>query len=244
MNRWAIYIDIEGASNIYPVDEMRFFQAFDALLSALCSIGTKVYPETPNRLFAHQLGGDGLLVVSEFAEGNPEVPISIAVVLLQVLLMHDAVGKGGISAGRFGYVQGCFPSLRNMTKSCGNVYQLGRGLLTVIPVMGTALINAHRLASQAPSGSLLAVDPTLLDTLPAGIVLRKEGTNSVVIDWVHTRTYLMEDILTKSGINLPLPSELERRLFNYVIATSDHCGEKWRDNTLLYNGYHKETGKT
>lgn len=162
MDRWAAYLDVEGTSRMYTKNKMVFFSAFDALLSALHKISATVYSETPSRLFAHQLGGDGLLIVSEFAEGSPDVPISIATVLLQVLLMHNAVGKGGISAGSFADIHSCYPALREMTKSADNVYQIGRGVLTVFPVMGTALINAHRFASNAPKGSLLAIDRVLL----------------------------------------------------------------------------------
>ncbi len=66
MNRWAIYLDIEGTSTIYQEDKIWFYNAIDELLSAVCRIGNLVYPETPNRLFAHQAGGDGLIIVSEF----------------------------------------------------------------------------------------------------------------------------------------------------------------------------------
>lgn len=240
MNRWAIYLDIEGTSRIFPSDEMRFFQAFDALLNALSIIGTKVYPETPCRLFAHQLGGDGLLILSEFAEGSPEVPISIATLLLQVLLTNNSVGKGGISAGRFADVHSCFPSLGDMIQSSDNVYQIGRGVLTIFPVMGTALINAHRLASRAPSGSLLAVDRALLGILPPGILLTKEEADFAVVDWVHTRTYVMEDILSKSGLKLPTPRELERSLVDYVCNIGELGEAEWGRNSLSLNGCHKE----
>src|SRR5712691_908711 len=142
MNRWAVFLDIEGVSKIFPSDEAHFFGAFDALLNVLGRIGTLVYPDTPDRLFAHQVGGDGLLIVSEFAEGTPEVPISIAIVLMQVLLINGAVAKGGISEGGFGDIQNCFPSLGALPRAGDHRFRLSGGLLTIFPVMGTALINA------------------------------------------------------------------------------------------------------
>jgi hypothetical protein len=132
MDRWAIFLDIEGVSKIFPNDEAHFFGAFDALLNVPGCIGTLVYPDTPNRLFTHQVGGDGLLIVSEFAEGRPEVPISIAIVLMQVLLINGAVAKGGISEGSFGDVQNCFPSLEALPRAGDHRYRLGGGLLTMI----------------------------------------------------------------------------------------------------------------
>jgi len=79
MNRWAVFLDIEGISKIFPENELRLYVPFDAMLDALCRICVNVYPESPFRLFSHQVGGDGLIIVSEFSEGKPEVPISIAV---------------------------------------------------------------------------------------------------------------------------------------------------------------------
>jgi hypothetical protein len=35
---------------------------------------------------------------------------------------------------------------------------MGAGLMTIIPVMGTALINAVGLDKRSPSGSLLTID--------------------------------------------------------------------------------------
>lgn len=236
MDRWAIYLDIEGTSKLYVKDEMVFFRAFDALLATLHKVGTRVYPETPNRLFVHQLGGDGLIIVSEFAEGIPEVPISIATILLQVLLMNDTVGKAGISAGTFADIRGCYPALTDMTKSSDNTYCLGRGVLTTFPVMGTALINAHRFASNAPNGSLMAVDRVLIEAVPLGVVLARQQANFMILDWVHTRTAAMESILFRSELDLPPSQELEKRLTDYVHNTGDFADTEWGCNTLCFNG--------
>lgn len=84
--RWAVYIDIEGSSTMYASDEAQFFTVVDALMEAICRIGSLLCPETPNRLFVHQTGGDGFVIVSEFAQRSPEMPIAIAVVLMQTVL--------------------------------------------------------------------------------------------------------------------------------------------------------------
>lgn len=68
MQRWAIYIDIEGTSKIYKHNEVQFFASVNALLDGICRIGSQVYPESPNRLFVHQAGGDGFFIISEFAQ--------------------------------------------------------------------------------------------------------------------------------------------------------------------------------
>src|SRR5688572_6159807 len=102
MKRWAIYIDIEGSSRIYAHDEAQFFASVNALLDGICRIGSQVCPETPNRLFVHQTGGDGFVIISEFAQRSPEIPIATAVVLMQTVLVSGGIAKSGIAQGGFG----------------------------------------------------------------------------------------------------------------------------------------------
>jgi hypothetical protein len=62
VNRWAIYIDMEGTSKIYPGNDVQFFRALNALFDAVCRIGSRVFPEEPDQLFVHQTGGDGPII--------------------------------------------------------------------------------------------------------------------------------------------------------------------------------------
>jgi len=236
MNRWGIFLDVEGVSKIYPSDAGRFYNAFNELLSAVCLIGNLAYPEKPYRLFAHQVGGDGLIIVSEFAEGKPEVPISISVLLMQVLLVNNAVAKAGISEGDdFGDVVSCYPSLQSCPCAGDRIFRLGRGLLTIFPVMGTVLINAHRFA-QEPRGCRLAVDKALLDTTPSGVIVTHSDSDLVIVDWVHTRTSIMEFLLAKTGLQLPSAEELETKLVSYIRSTGNLGKNDWGRNSLLMNG--------
>lgn len=234
MSRLAIYLDVEGTSKIYPEDAPKFHSGFDQLLCVLFAIGTKVYPEPPQRLFAHQVGGDGLVIVSDFEEESSERFISIAVVLMQVLLVNGLVGKAGISAGSFGDIQGCIPSLRDHPRTDGGAYSLGAGLLTTLNVMGTALINSHRYAEISPRGSRLAVDPVLLAKNSPGVVLSRLG-GPVIVDWIHTRTATMELITQKAEIELPSSVELEKMLVAYVMATGPLAESDWGRSSLAMN---------
>jgi len=236
MNRWAIFLDVEGVTKIYPRDHLKFFVPFDAMLGALCRVGAKVYPETPVRLFAHQVGGDGLVVVSEFAEGRPIVPISLAVLLMQVLLVSGAVAKGGISEGDLSDVTGCFPSVREPCTADDGVGRLGGGLLTLFPVMGTALINSHRFATRLPRGCRLGVDSALMDHVPPGVVVTQRDGELVVVDWIHTETTTMNRIKEKIGLRLPTCHEREALLVSYVRGTGELADSDWGLNSLRLNG--------
>lgn len=72
--------------------------------------------------------------------------------------------------------------------------------------------------------------------MSSGVVLTKEATDFSVIDWVHTRTGIMEDILSRSELDLPTSHELEKRLVAYVLNTDGLQHPEWGLNTLRLNG--------
>jgi hypothetical protein len=230
MNRWALYLDIEGTSKIYQSQEACFYAAFDAVLAMICRLSRDVFPETPRRIFPHHVGGDGVVVVSEFAEGKPETPISIGVVLMQVLLTNGLVGKAGISEGTFADIQSCLPSARSYSdKSAG-------GLLTIFPVMGTALINAHRVATCKPRGARMAVDSAIMQVVPDGVVVSQIEKTVLIVDWVHTWTKTIQEIVSKIDLKLLSQQDLELKLKSYVQNTGQDPDRQWKHNTLCLNG--------
>jgi len=236
MQRWAIYIDIEGSSKIYAHDEAQFFASVNALLDGICRIGSQVCPETPHRLFVHQTGGDGFVIVSEFAQGNPEMPIAIALILMQTVLATGGVAKAGIAQGEFGDIQSCLPTLQDYPPDEHGRRRLGRGILQVFPVMGSALTNAHRLATQKPRGARLAVDRAMIKQMPAHLVVSHESAELVVVDWIHTALDEIEEISSRAGIQLLAAIELRDRLLAYVTRIGNTADEEWKRCTLRLNG--------
>lgn len=175
------------------------------------------------------------MIVSDFEEADPGRFISIAAILMQVLLANGLVGKAGISAGTFGDIRGCVPSLREAEAVGDSTYRLGAGLLTTLNVMGTALINSHRFATLPPRGGRLAVDPAVLVKKPAGVVISDFG-GPTIVDWIHTKTALMEHITKTAGIDLPTAGDLRKKLIAYVDGAGDLGRGEWGRNTLLLNG--------
>ena len=99
-NRWAIHIDIEGFSALYP-EGNDVMWGLNKLMVGIHRIGRNVFPEPPDRLFVNQLG-DGFLIVSDFHEENLDRAASIAIVLMKFITSFSifcraTIAEGGIS---------------------------------------------------------------------------------------------------------------------------------------------------
>jgi hypothetical protein len=232
MRRWAIYIDIEGTSALFEPREAEFFTALDHLLTTVWRIGELCFPESPERLFAHQVGGDGIVIVSEQSERPAERAIAIATILMQVVLGEGFVAKAGVSEGDYGHVS--LTCLQECPRDDRGRIRMGRGLLTIIPTMGTALVNAHGRASCPPRGARLVVDADMIEPVSEGVVISEVRRGLRVIDWLHTHTNLMDEIVRKAKLRIAGAAELEEALRHYV--ASAEADDDWKHFTLCLNG--------
>jgi hypothetical protein len=235
MDRWALYVDIEGFSSEYSRNLVRALRSLCAVMEAIYYIGACVCPESPNRLFAHQVG-DGFIIVSEFAERSPGLPVAIGIFLLRCTLLAGSIGKCAVSQGEFADIQGCYPDvISNNLDDSGVGVPLGNGLMTVFPVMGTALINSHSLM-KGKTGSLLIVDRDLAASPPAGAVVTEATCHHYVVDWIHTAMPEIAELESKTGIWHPSAEHLAERLRAYLGSHQAALHAAWVDNTLRLNG--------
>jgi hypothetical protein len=176
---WGISIDIEGFSKNYEYSEKRktfAILALSELMSAIIQIGRKCFPGNAatnfsERLFAHQFG-DGFVICSDYPEVDISRALSIAVALMRHMMLKGFVTKAAISSGDMSDIKGCYPN--PVREAHDEPIDLGMGLMTIIPVMGTALTKSHKLAA-AHSGAVLIVDRGLIDQgLPKGTVMHDE----------------------------------------------------------------------
>jgi len=214
MERWSIYIDIEGFSALYGQED-QILQSLGVLAEGILFIGRKCYPKTPERLFAHQTG-DGFIIVREFGAEMLEQPLAIAMALLRHVAASGRFAKAAISQGEFTDVRGCYPSsVRDAARDNGHL-DLGEGLMTLFPVMGMALIRAFKLAENSPSGPLLTVATTERHRIPDGVVVRETNNPDVIsIDWIHSPLPLAESLARTARLNSPPVDHLESALRSY-----------------------------
>lgn len=217
MDRWAIYIDIEGFSALYPEGDDVLW-ALNRLMLAIYKIGSLVYIKPPDRLFAHQMG-DGFLIGSDFHEPKLDRPAAIAIVLMKFIANFGLFARAAIAEGEISDIVGCYPIevLDNRRDGDYPTAIMGDGLMTIFPIMGTALVNVVGVDKRAPKGPLLTVPKEFRNRLSSNVISNViVGTPNIGIDWVHTESELITYIKTKAMLEFPCPENLEILLGKYI----------------------------
>ena len=228
MSRWSIYIDVEGFSEIYRVAQRRAIQALGDLMEALFLVASKKFPTAPERLFIHQFG-DGFVVVSDYMEPNPQRPIAISLTVMRYLIGRGVATKAAISGGDFADISSCYPETVLAASHDRRYVKIGEGVMTIIPVMGTALIAPHKLATRR-SGAVLLLESNIFVSLPIGIIANPGSPT--VIDWVHSDLPLVSEIAKTAGVTTPNASSTEGYLRTYIESNKSTLTTHWISSTL------------
>ena len=201
-------------------------------MEGIYEIGRNFCPETPDRIFAHQIG-DGFIVVSEFGADSLDIPASMAIALLRHVTRRQRFAKATIAEGGFAGIEGCYPkTIREARDKDGRIF-MGGGLMTTFPVMGTALINAINVAKRSPSGSLLTLDVENDKRLPKEFIRREiPDKNLLAIDWVHSDAASIGEIQSAAKLFRPNPEALKVLFDQYF--RSQNLPLSWRKNTNDY----------
>jgi hypothetical protein len=236
--QWAIWIDIEGFGRMWESGDEGLWALRD-LMEGIFLIGQEVYPESPERIFAHQLG-DGFVIVGEFGGPTLEKPIAIALALLRHLSAGARYARAAVAEGDFADIVQCYPTRVLQARRHPNGYFMGGGLMTVTPVMGTALIRAHQVSKASTKGSLLLIRKEDEDRIPEGAVVRELGPRGyVTVDWIHSEVPLAVQIAARAGLRNPGAHDLERKLLQYC---RDEIGTPWAQGTLASVGLSPRAG--
>jgi len=234
--RWSCYIDIEGFSELYKNDRNAALLALRGLTDALYNIGAKVFPDEQNRLFIHQFG-DGFVILSGFLcwEKNPNRLVAICLALMRHLMKQGIVTKAGVSTGDFADITGVHT--RSVINACDEVNQntirIGSGIMTIIPVMGSALINPYKLCGRKKGAVLLIeTNRNLVEEMDEDIKFSPEGT----IDWIHTDLPQASEICDKAGLYYNETHNLEMQMRAYIEKHKNQLSSCWISSTLKANG--------
>lgn len=230
--RWSIWIDIEGFGVIYGKSREQALSALSHLMDALYRTATNVYAESPNRLFIHQFG-DGFVIVSDFPETSAERPLAMAITLMRHMISLQVATKVAISAGDFSDVLGRYPdAIQEAVTGDGRTFKVGEGLMSVIPVMGMALISPYKLSNKK-TGALLLLDTAPFSNIPEGI--KSSSSEPMTIDWVHSDLPLIKEICDKAGFHGYDAPTTAKHLTAYIEMNTG-LPKEWQENTLKAAG--------
>ena len=104
--------------------------------------------------------------------------------------------------------------------------------MSIIPVMGSALISPYKLASQR-SGALLLLDVSVFGAVPAGV--KATSATPAVVDWIHSDLLLVHEICEKAGLKDVDGTRAEQRLREYITANPG-LPENWIRSTFAFVG--------
>lgn len=228
--RFGISIDIEGFSSLYEYSEdtqSKAIWGLHQLMDAILRLGTVVYLNDVERIFAHQFG-DGFVLVSNFEEPDPRRCIAIATSLTRHMLLEGFTTKAAISAGSMVDITGCYPEA--MRDSKNNTVSMGAGLLTTVPVMGTALTKSHKLGGRV-SGNVIVIDVNQFSSIPEELIKFREE-NVVHINWMSDENNLAREISEKAGLQFGNEKQLISQ-FEAYIATEPRPPKKWIEGSRI-----------
>ncbi len=226
-DRWALYVDVEGFGSKWNETTMDAFRGINTLMECIFKIGTRCYPEPPERIFAHQFG-DGFLVASDFHESALDRAVLVGVALLRQMLAIGETAKCAIDEGEISDIANCYPDAIRTQYNQGHI-SLGAGLMTITPIMGSGLIRTSSLHKKV-SGPLLIMRRALGGRLSATFMCTDvPETDLMSINWLQGEPAGLD--MLQMQASLPHVGELERlaQLRQYIV-NSQGLSLKWRSN--------------
>ncbi|SNS88423.1 hypothetical protein [Sphingopyxis indica] len=234
--RWSIWIDIEGFSTLWG-RENKAVLGLTALMEGIYRIGNQVYRGDGDRFFAHQFG-DGFIIVADFHEPGLDRCAAIAVSLMRHVSRTGCLARAAIAEGEFADISGLWPKVireAGVRDGSDDCVALGSGVMTLLPVMGTALIAANKLDAKNPvKGSILTIATANAARISPSFQRKEvaEDRRLTIIDWVHSEHGLIDQIWTTAGIGR-LTCEIGQAVRDYVIA--EKPPPAWVEGTHRYN---------
>jgi len=235
VERWAIYIDVEGFSNMFRRDRALARQALMTLTEGVRRVFNQFPTCEHERVFAHAFG-DGYLILSDFPEVPIDRAIAVATGLQQFLLTRGFVGRAGVSCGDFMDIQEDL----NAALATADARHEGdppAGVMTVGTVMGDALINAYKVQEDTISGPMLFLEPSLRDHITDdAMCFLQDRRRSVVIDWLRSTCPHLDRVRVILDLDVFGGARLFDQLRRYL-GENKKLSREWRHNTeVLISG--------
>lgn len=227
--RTAMFIDIQGFAVLYG-GERDSLWGLSELMRGVYLLGTEANSLGISRLFAHHIG-DGFVLVDDGGAANVTRLVSTAVALHQFTLIRAGhFCASAIERGEMADVMGCYPEEVRNARSKHGALPLGDGLMTVFPVMGTAIIKTAKLQTKAHAAAILLPGGQAAG-LEQGIRTRSEGDN-LFVDWVGSMSPTIEMARRILGIDQVTPTQLTEAIDVSILRNK--CKPDWAARTWAF----------
>lgn len=231
---WALYIDVEGFSYLYPEHEMKPMSLLTSYIFTLLDSGRSEF----SGLTAIQYGGDGFLLKQLGGTYDKDLrrPLALGCSLMKRALMDGFTLRAQLSIGDSADVQGTYSKSmqdRISQQGAGGYLSFYGGIgigtfsnMLYNSVIGTSILNAYRL--HTPKGPLFVMDPLLRpDFIEAGVVfVEKDG--ALLLDWLKH-----DDAYVRSGMEvfeIDSTHEYAGALQNYIKKYEQVVPGDWKAN--------------
>jgi hypothetical protein len=230
-DRWALYVDVEGFGAKWNETTMDAFRGINTLMEAIFRIGSRCYRDSPERLFAHQFG-DAFLVVSDFHESALDRAALVGTALMRQLLSVGEMTKCAMDEGELSDIANCYPDSIRKQYNRGHI-SVGAGLMTITPVMGTALIRTAALQKKV-CGPLFVLRKALSERLSQGFALHNiDESDLVSLDWIRGEPPGIQELQDVAGLSRSDEGHRLDQLRRYL----DHgfgLRDEWKDSARKY----------
>jgi hypothetical protein len=228
---WALYIDVEGFASKWNETDMEAFRGINTLMEGIFRIGTHCYAEPPARLFAHQFG-DAFLVVSDSHETLFDRAALVGIALMRQLLSVGEATKCAMDEGHISDIANCYPDPIRKRYNQGHI-DVGAGLMTFTPVMGTALIRTASLQKRV-HGPLFVLRKSLSDRLSTTFRLSElPDPDLLSLNWVSGEPPGLNKLQEMAGLSHIAEEDRREQLRSYIERNSG-LGHEWRENVRTY----------
>lgn len=224
-----MFIDIQGFGALFGSDADSLWGLSD-LMEGVYRIGAASMRLGIPRLFAHHIG-DGFVLVDDGGIANVNHLIAAAVALHQFVLIKaghfcaSAIDQGGMAD-----VVGCYPRIVTEARTKDGIVPLGEGLMTIFPVMGTAIINTYRLLAKA-HGAVILLPESHTASLATGICATS-AEGMLFVDWLGSSSPTIIAARKVLGIDGLSPAQLAE-LFDAAVARNG-CKPEWIARTSAF----------
>ena len=225
MKEIALYIDIEGFSKKF---EQGGKDSFINLTNDLFKLGQVEF----SYLSIVQFGGDGFLIKEILNYSNDLSKfIDISVALLKSIALRGGIGRVQISHGNLADISGLYSEKlqqRNQLQ-LRNVLSSDRNVMLINPVIGTSIINCHKL--KGPKGPLLLIDKDLITDFTKHELIHYNSNEHDVygINWLFYKSDFVKKILRILDIS---DKDLTKKIQQYI--ETEDLKDEWKTEAKNY----------